>query len=161
MKWDWAMVQAWFASSEVKKRSKKVSSCNIVPPPLSFIMIHHVAYRVIINDALADEVVGRVLDPRLAVIIGCRVVEQCGPPTGRTRMGVCGRCGMRPQRVNFPGRWWCPPANISALRRHPQPMNKVFFGLWSSLSALNLLHPSPPPPPQEATADHCYIVEPG
>ena len=45
-------------------------------------MIYHVAYRVIINDALADEVVGRVLDPRHAVITGCHVVEHCGLANG-------------------------------------------------------------------------------
>ena len=73
-------MQGWPVAARVKKHSKKVSRCNIVFPPLSFVMIKFVALRVIINDPLADEVMGRVLDPRRASNTGCHVVEHCGPP---------------------------------------------------------------------------------
>ena len=42
-------------------------------------MIWHVAFRVTINDALVEEVVGSLMDPRRALITSCHVVELCGP----------------------------------------------------------------------------------
>ena len=68
MRWDWVAAQGQFAAADVKKRSKKVSLCNMVLPPLSLVTIKFVA--LCVNDPLADEVMGRVLDPRRASIIG-------------------------------------------------------------------------------------------
>ena len=82
MKCDWATVQGWFAVADFKKRSKKVSLCNIVFPCLSFVMIKFVALRVIINDLLAKDILGKMLGPRRARITSCHVVEQCRLPGG-------------------------------------------------------------------------------
>ena len=82
MKWDWAAVHGWFTATDLKHRSKKVTLCNIVFPPLSFVMIKFVVVCVIVNDPAADEVVGRVLDSWRARITGCHVVGHCGRPWG-------------------------------------------------------------------------------
>ena len=146
MKWDWAMVQGWFASSEVKKRSKKVSLCNIVLPPLSFIMIQHVAYRVIINDALADEVVGRVLDPRRAVITGCHVVEQCGPANGVDEDGGVWEVSDEAPEGQFSRTVVLPPGQHFRTEVAPTAHEHVFFwALEFALCAQPRAPKSPPP----------------
>ena len=94
MKWCWATVQGWFGAADVQKHSTKVSLCNVVFPPLSFVMIKFVARCIIINDPLAEEIVGSLLDPRRARITGYHVVEHCGPPRGGGELGGWGVGGL-------------------------------------------------------------------
>ena len=60
--------------------------CNIVFHALLFLTIKHVAYRVIIINALADKVVGRVPDP-WHVLITTAVLWSCGPLVGVDNKG--------------------------------------------------------------------------
>ena len=146
MKWDWATVQRWFAAADVKKRSKKVSLRNIVSPPLSFVMIKFVALRVMINDPLADEVMGRVLDPRRAHITGCPVVEQCGPPGGGggglDEEGGEWEVWDEAPQGQFSRNVVVPPGQHFRTDVPPTGHEHVFFGPWSLRCA-----PYPPPHP--------------
>ena len=50
LKWTQSDVVTWFKEAKIKKRSKKVVSCNVQFPPLSFIHVPFEVLRVIIND---------------------------------------------------------------------------------------------------------------
>ena len=78
MKWHWATVHGWFAAADVTKRSKKVSLCNIVFPPLSVIMIKFVALRAIIIDPLADVVWVGCLTPGVPVSLAATLWSSAG-----------------------------------------------------------------------------------
>ena len=54
LKWTQSDVVTWFKEAKVKKRSKKVVSCNVQFPPLSFIHVPFEVLRVIINDAFCE-----------------------------------------------------------------------------------------------------------
>ena len=124
---DWAMVQTWCARARDKLRSKKAALCNIVFPPLPFIMIKHIAYRVIINDALVAQVVVRVMDPPRALITGPLWSNAARLVVSMRRGGGVGSCGTRPQRFNFLELWCCHQGSTFALMFNLPAMNMYFF----------------------------------
>ena len=54
LKWTQSGVLFWFKDAKVKKRSKKIITCNVQSPPLCFIHIPFDVLRVIINDAFCE-----------------------------------------------------------------------------------------------------------
>ena len=82
LKWTQSDVVTWFKEAKIKKRSKKVVSCNVQFPPLSFIHVPFEVLRVIINDAFCESPHATIHSALRATITGAHVVEVFGEKDG-------------------------------------------------------------------------------
>ena len=78
-KWTQSDVVTWFKEAKVKKRSKKVVTCNVQFPPLSFI---HVPFEVFINDAFSESSHATIHSALRATITNSHVTEVIGEKDG-------------------------------------------------------------------------------
>ena len=82
LKWTQSDVVTWFKEAKIKKRSKKVVTCNVQFPPLSFIHVPFEVLRVIINDAFCESPHATIHSALRATITGAHVVEVFGEKDG-------------------------------------------------------------------------------
>ena len=75
LKWTQSDVVTWFKEAKAKKRSKKVVTCNLQLPPLSFIHAAFLVLRVIINDDLCESPHATIHSALKATITGSHVTE--------------------------------------------------------------------------------------
>ena len=68
--------------AKVKKRGRKIITCNIQPPPLSFMHIPFDVLRVIINDAFCEAPHATIHSALKATVIGTHVSEVMGESQG-------------------------------------------------------------------------------
>ena len=82
LKWTQSDVVTWFKEAKIKKRSKKVVTCNVQFPPLSFIHVPFEVLRVIINDAFCESPHATIHGALRATITSAHVVEVFGEKDG-------------------------------------------------------------------------------
>ena len=121
LKWTQSDVVTWFKEAKIKKRSKKVVTCNVQFPPLSFIHVPFEVLRVIINDAFCESPHATIHSALRATITGAHVVEVLGKRTA-------GGCGSKPPQAR--GKRWLPPPTVrfSEQTSNPRTMRTVSCG---------------------------------
>ena len=78
LKWTQSDVVTWFKEAKVKKGSRKVVTCNVQFPLLSFIHVPFEVLRVIINDAFCESPHATNHSALRATITGSHVIEVIG-----------------------------------------------------------------------------------
>ena len=107
VKVDQSDVVTWFKEAKIKKRSKKVVTCNVqFPPPLSFIHVPFEVLRVIINDAFCESPHATIHSAPRATITGAHVVEVFGEKDAwrvwdQAPSGTSEKVGTPPPTVRF------------------------------------------------------------
>ena len=143
LKWTKSDVVTWFKEAKVKKRSKKVVTCNVQFPPLSFIHVPFEVLRVIINDAFCESPHATIHSALRATITRSHVVELIGEKDGwrvwdQTPSGTW-------EKVVTP-----PTVRFSEQTSNPRTMFTVSCG------ALSFFWPQPPnllPRPHQSGSD--------
>ena len=132
LKWTQSDVVTWFKEAKIKKRSKKVVTCNVQFPPLSFIHVPFEVLRVIINDAFCESPHATIHSALRATITGAHVVEVFGEKDG-WRVWDQAPSGTWEKVVTPP-----PTVRFSEQTSNPRTMRTVSCG------ALSFFWPQPP-----------------
>ena len=136
LKWTQSDVVTWFKEAQVKKRSKKVVTCNVHSPPLSFIHVPFEVLRLNINDAFCESPHATTHSALRATITGSHVTEVIGEKDSWWVWDHSPKARWK--------RWLPPPppppptGRFSQQPSNPRTMRTVFCG------ALSFFSPRPP-----------------
>ena len=76
-----------FKDTKVKERRKKIITCNVQSPPLSFIHVPFDTLRVILNDAFYEAPHAKIQSAMRATITSSHVIQILGGRSGLAHLG--------------------------------------------------------------------------